>query len=101
MEKSFSEFKSIFNYLNNFYRPLFLSSKYANELIFSDDFLIYSLIHIGIGVFSDLLKLSDEDKFKEFVKKAKRNSEDVFVIETKVMVKITEIQLKNYDIDEL
>lgn len=77
IERSFSSFKTVFNFLNDFYKPLFLRSKYAKELVFSDDFLIYGIANIGIEVFKDLIKLRDEDKFKEMIEKAKRNGEDV------------------------
>ena len=99
IEKSFSEFKAVFNYLNDFYKPLFLRSKYAKELIFSDDFLIYGLINIGIEIFRDLIKLSDGAKFKELIEKAKRNGEGVSIKETRDLIDKVKSQLKGYDID--
>jgi hypothetical protein len=86
IEKSFSEFEAVFNYLNEFYKPVFLKSKYAKELIFRDDFIVYGFINIGIEIFRDLITLSNEDKFQELVEKAKRNGEDVFIKETKEMI---------------
>ena len=77
IEKSFSSFKTAFNFLNDFYKPLFLKSNYAKKLIFSDDFFYYGILNIIIEVLRDLIQLRDEKKFNEMIEKAKRNGEDV------------------------
>ena len=77
IEKSFSSFKIAFNFLNNFYKPLFLRTKYAKGVIFSDDFLIYEILNIAIELYKDLIQLKDDNKFNEKIEKAKRNGEDV------------------------
>ena len=98
IEKSFSSFKTVFNFLNDFYKPLFLRSKYAKELIFSDDFLIYGLENIGIEVFKDLIQLRDENKFNEMIEKAKRNGEDVSSKDIKEMIERMKDQLSSYNV---
>lgn len=97
IERSFSSFKTVFNFLNDFYKPLFLRSKYAKELVFSDDFLIYGIANIGIEVFKDLIKLRDGDKFKEMVEKVKRNGEDVSSKEIKEIIEKLNGQLNGYN----
>ena len=98
IERSFSSFKTVFNFLNEFYKPLFLRSKYAKELIFSDDFLIYSVANIGIEVFKDLMQLRDENKFNEMIEKAKRNGEDVSSKDIKEMIEKMKDQLSSYNV---
>ena len=100
IEKTFSSFKSIFNYLNDFYKPLFLRSKYARELIFSDDFLVYGILNIGIEVFKDLIRLKDENKFNEMIEKAKRNGEDVSSKEIKESVESLKNRLNSNEIQD-
>ena len=98
IERSFSSFKTVFNFLNEFYKPLFLRSKYAKELIFSDDFLIYGVANIGIEVFKDLIQLRDENKFNEMIEKAKRNGEDVSSKDIKEMIERMKDQLSSYNV---
>ena len=100
IEKSFSSFKTVFNFLNDFYKPLFLRSKYAKELIFSDDFLIYGLENIGIEVFKDLIQLRDENKFNEMIEKAKRNGEDVSSKEIKESIESVRNRLNSNDFQD-
>lgn len=97
IERSFSSFKTVFNFLNNFYKPLFLRSKYAKELIFSNDFLIYGVANIGIEVFKDLIQLREEKKFNELIEKAKRNGEDVSSKEIKEIIEKLKGQLNGYN----
>ncbi len=101
IERSFSSFKTVFNFLNDFYKPLFLRSKYAKELVFSDDFLIYGIANIGIEVFKDLTKLRDEDKIKEMIEKAKRNGEDVSSKEIKETIEKLKGQLNGYNAQDI
>jgi hypothetical protein len=101
IERSFSSFKTVFNFLNDFYKPLFLRSKYAKELIFSDDFLIYGVANIGIEVFKDLIQLRDEDKFNEMIEKAKRNGEDVSSKEIRDMIEKMKSQLSGYNVQDI
>ena len=100
IERSFSSFKTVFNFLNEFYKPLFLRSKYAKELIFSDDFLIYGVANIGIEVFKDLIQLRDENKFNELIEKAKRNGEDASSKEIKESIESLKNHLNSNDIQD-
>ncbi|MGP6207907.1 hypothetical protein ACNF42_07780 [Cuniculiplasma sp. SKW3] len=101
IERSFSQFKTVFNFLNDFYKPLFLRSKYAREQIFSDYFFIYGMVNIGIEVLKDLIQLSDEDKFNELIEKARRNGEDVSVKETRKTIENMKNQLSGYNIVDI
>ena len=101
IKRSFSQFKTVFNFLNDFYKPLFLRSKYAKELIFSDDFLVYGIMNIGIEVFKDLITLRDEDKFNEMIEKTKRNGEDVSVKETKEIIENMKNHLSGYNVVDI
>lgn len=100
IERSFSSFKTTFNFLNDFYKPIFLRSKYAKELIFSDDFLIYGILNIFIEVFKDLIQLRDEKKFEELIEKARRNGEDVSGKEIKESIERLKNQLNSNDIQD-
>ena len=101
LEKSFSSFKTVFNFLNDFYKPLFLKSKYAKELIFSDDFLIYGIVNIGIEIVKDLIQLRDEKKLNVLIEKAKRNGEDVSSKEIKEIFERLKGQLNGYNVLEI
>ena len=101
IEKTFSSFKSIFNYLNDFYKPIFLRSKYAKELVFSYDFLIYGIANIGIEVFKDLIQLRDEKKFNELIEKAKRNGEDISGKEIRNINERLKSQFASYDFQDI
>jgi len=84
IEKTFSQFKTVFNFINDFYRPLFLKSKYSMDMINNDDFLIYGFINIIKEFVSELPKISDEKNFNEFIEnieKTKRNGEDQEITE--------------------
>ncbi|MGP6220505.1 hypothetical protein [Caldiplasma sukawensis] len=101
IERSFSQFKTIFNFLNDLYRPLFLRSEYAREQIFSDYFFIYGMVNIGIEVLKDMIQLCDEDKFNELIEKARRNGEDVSVKETRETIENMKNQLRRHNIVDI
>lgn len=100
LEKSFSSFKTSFNFINDFHKPLFLGTKYTKDVILSDNFLAYGIINIGKEIFSELLKLKDENYFNAIVEKAKRNAEDVSSKETKEMITELKKNLKEEDLNE-
>jgi len=79
IERSFTKFKDVFNFLNDFYRPLLLKSKYAIDIINNEDFLVYGFVNIIKEMFIEMLKLSNEDYFNALIEKAKRNGEDLSI----------------------
>jgi hypothetical protein len=101
IERSFTKFKDVFNFLNDFYRPLLLKSKYAIEMINNEDFLVYGFINIIKEMYIETLKLSDEDYFNTFIEKAKRNGEDLSVKETKEMIEYLKNQMREYKIEDI
>jgi len=101
IEKSFSKFRDVFNYLRDFHRPLFLRSRYAVDMINSEEFLVYGFVNIVKELFIELLKLSDENYFNAMIEKAKRNGEDVSAKETKEMIEDFKNELKGYNIEDL
>ena len=101
IKRSFSSFKAVFNFLKDFYKPQFLRSKYAKELVFSDDFLIYGIANIGIEVFKDLIQLKDEKKFNELIEKAKRNGEDISGKEIRNINERLKSQFASYDVQDI
>jgi len=101
IEKSFSKFKDVFNFLNDFHRPLFLRSRYAIDTINSQEFLIYGFVNVMKELYTELLKLSDENYFNDFIEKIKRNGEDVSAREIKEMIETLKNQLKRYNLGDL
>ena len=100
LEKSFSSFKTSFNFINEFYKPSFLGTKYAKDVISSDDFFVYGIINIGKEIFSELLKLKDENYFNSIIEKAKRNGEDISGKEIKELIEKTKKNLHEEDSNE-
>jgi hypothetical protein len=76
-ERTFTDFRNIFNFLQSFYRPPFLRTKYAKEMISEDDFFLYGMVNIAREIFTELIKLTDERHFNDLIEKAKRNGEDI------------------------
>jgi hypothetical protein len=101
IEKSFSKFKDVFNYLNDFHKPLFLRSRYAVDMINNEKFLVYGFVNVVKELFTELLKLSDKNYFNAMIEKAKRNGEDLFSKETKEKIKTFKNQLKGYNLGDL
>jgi len=98
IEKTFSQFKTVFNYLNDFYRPLFLKSKYAIDTINSHEFLIYGFINIIKEFVSELQKISDDNYINKLIEKLKRNGE--YVEEVKESIENLKNDLKEYNIND-
>ena len=101
IEKSFSKFKDVFNYLRDFHKPLFLRSRYAVDMINNEGFFVYGFVNVVKELFNELLKLSDENYFNALIEKAKRNSEDVSAKETKEMIENFKNELKGYNLGDL
>jgi len=101
IEKSFSKFKDVFNYLKDFHRPLFLRSRYAIDTINNEKFLVYGFVNVVKELFTELLKLSDENYFNALIEKAKRNGEDVSTKEIKEMIENFKNELKGYNLGDL
>ena len=83
VESNFSTFRRDFNFLNeNDFSLDFLKTKYAKDMIVSDDFFFYGLVNIlkliGIDLF-DLM--NDEKKFNELLNECKKETIDTNQIE--------------------
>lgn len=103
VEKSFSNFKTSFNFLNDFYKPSFLGAKYARDMVSSDDFLTYGIINVVKEIFTEFLKLKDENYFNALIENFKRNSEDVSskeIKEFKEMLESVKRELKDKNLDK-
>lgn len=100
LERSFSSFKAIFNFIDDFHKPLFLGTKYAKDVTSDDNFLAYGMINIGKEIFSEFLKLKDENNFNALIEKAKRNGEDVSSKEIKEMLEEAKKNLLEEDLNE-
>jgi len=101
IEKSFSKFKNVFNYLRDFHKPLFLRSRYAVDIINNEEFFVYGFVNVVKELFTELLKLSDENYFNALIEKAKRNGEDVSAKEIKEMIENFKNELKGYNLGDL
>jgi hypothetical protein len=101
IERSFTKFKDVFNFLNDFYRPLLLKSKYAIDIINNEDFLVYGFVNIIKEMFIEMLKLSNEDYFNALIEKAKRNGEDLSIKKTKEMIEDFKNQMRKYNIEDI
>ena len=103
IEKTFSQFKTVFNFINDFYRPLFLKSKYAMDMINNDDFLVYGFVNIIKEFVSELQKIYDDNYINKLIEKLKRNGEyiDEYAEEFKESIENLKNNLKGYNIDNI
>jgi len=70
-------------------------------MINNEEFLVYGFVNVVKELFTELLKLSDENYFNALLEKAKRNGEDVSAKETKEMIENLKNELKGYNLGDL
>jgi hypothetical protein len=70
-------------------------------MINNEEFFVYGVVNVVKELFTELLKLSDENYFNALIEKAKRNSKDVSAKETKEMIENLKNVLKGYNRGDL
>jgi hypothetical protein len=70
-------------------------------MINNEEFFVYGVVNVVKELFTELLKLSDENYFNALIEKAKRNGEDVSAKETKEMIENLKNQMRKYNIEDI